>query len=146
MKKFILALAVLAMTASFTVEAKGRKDCSKAQDCAKTECPKQARTCVFEDLNLTDAQKEQFKVLKQKRMEARKKNKQMKATKVSRELRKEEFLAEVKTILTPEQYVKFLENSFTNDNDNLRMKKHGRHGHKGPRGHQNNSGEAQSGK
>lgn len=126
MKKFIVALATVAMTMGFSAQAQTEQKCEQAQKCAQAECRQAPGDCGFESLNLTDAQKEQLKALGKKRMEAKKDKK---------EARKEDaraFLADLKTILTPEQYVQFLENSFVNKGKfekgrkDLRVHRHGK--------------------
>ena len=75
MKKLMIAMAAVAMTASMAfAQTNNTKDCPK-KDCPKTEqcakdgkkcdkpCDKQ-RACEFEGLNLTDTQKEQLKAIK----------------------------------------------------------------------------------
>lgn len=121
MKKFIVALAAMAMTAGFSMSA---QDCKKEckQDCKATECTAEKcdakkqcapRACMFDGLNLTDAQKSQLQEIGKKQCEARKaKAEDKKQRKEARKQQRKDFLAEVKAVLTPEQYVQFLENNF----------------------------------
>lgn len=131
MKKKVLGLALIAMSL-MTVNSvaqtnannntcpanKENVQCKKAPDNGKCK-----PACPFEGLNLTDAQKNQLKQLDTKREAARaEKKKEMKAEKQRRDSAKvadrrnakKSYLAEIKSILTPEQYVTFLENSFMN--------------------------------
>ena len=112
MKKIIVALAAIAMTAGLSVNAQNEQSSQQMQNCPRMECAQQSRDCAFEGLSLTDSQKEQLKALAQKRMSSNKDKKQ--AQKENRNTEKRAFLADVKTILTPEQYIQFLENSFVN--------------------------------
>lgn len=96
MKKFLVAMAaVIAMTVSIN---------------AKDNNPK-----MFEGLNLTEAQQTQIHELTKNCAEKRKECKDQKQA--GRKECKAEMLAQLKTILTPEQYVQFLENSFLNGNN-----------------------------
>ena len=126
MKKFFVAMAVFAMTAGFAANAANddnNKACAKkGEKCERVECgekgPKACPLAEFKDLNLTDAQKEQLTALKAENMGARQQAKA--AAKQSKNEKKEakarmgrearaQYLAKVKSILTPEQYVKYLE-------------------------------------
>ena len=118
MKKLIVALAAVAMTGGFAAKADVcRQECENNNKCVNAECPaakcvqpERKGACPFDNLNLTDAQKEQFKALRAKKAEACKAQKAAKKQAKS-ECRRAE-LAEIKAILTPEQYVQFLENSY----------------------------------
>lgn len=130
MKKLMIAVAFAAMTAGISASAQNEvttcdKQCPRTeQACMKdrTKCDKPcaaARPCEFEGLNLNDAQKEQLKALKQEQMskrqaarEANRAAKQVKKAeaKQARENDRREYLAKVKAVLTPEQYVQYLEN------------------------------------
>lgn len=111
---------------------KNGKQCCKGndKDCKK-ECTKAPKAmCPFEGLNLSDKQKEQLKQLNADRRADREKKiaekrDDMKAKKEEGNAKFEEMKAQmkaerkaelekIKSILTPEQYVKFLENSFLN--------------------------------
>ncbi len=140
MKKTILALAVMAVsivsvpafaqkkgnakgvqcTEQCTDNAKCNEQCKPGDcndkcepaTCGKKKCNGPRTMCVFEGLNLTDAQKQQLKDVKKpgKRMaeqdaqQRADRAKQMRAAKAA-------YLQDVKAILTPDQYVEFLENS-----------------------------------
>lgn len=76
----------------------------------QTECCQANRACNFEGLNLSEAQQTQLKDLctKQCNNKADKKA----AKKAARTAAKKETLARIKGILTPEQYIQYLENSY----------------------------------
>ena len=79
------------------------KNCAKCdKPCAKMGDKKCKKDCPFEGLNLTDKQKEQIKGLRtEKSLNDSLRNKA-----------RADYLQNVKSILTPEQYVQFLENSY----------------------------------
>lgn len=105
MKKLIVALAAVAMTGGFAAKADVcRQECENnnkcvAADCSAAKCaqPERKGACPFDNLNLTDAQKEQFKALRAKKAEACKAQKEAKKQAKS-ECRRTE-LAEIKAIL-----------------------------------------------
>ena len=137
MKKLIVALAAIAMTAGFSAQAQDEQQCPQMMpSCPPAQCEQAPRDCMFEDLNLTEAQKAQLQALGKKCMDAKKDKKQAKKEACKEDARN--FLAEVKTILTPEQYVQFLENSFINKgnfgkgNRGPRMSRPRGHGPRGP--------------
>lgn len=133
MKKNILGLAIIAMSmVSFSMMAQPRQkaQCQKSEQCTpdgcKQEACKEKRGAMpnpFAGIELSDSQKAQLKELMTKRHEARKEN--MAARKAEknhndsaraegfREMRKQH-LQDIKSVLTPEQYVTFLENSVIN--------------------------------
>lgn len=125
MKKLMIAMACIAMTASMamaqTDAKKCDKECAKTEQCAKQKCNKPCdmqRACEFEGLNLTDAQKAQIKAIKDENRASRQAARQAKQAKKAekRDARQNErkaYLAKVKAVLTPEQYVKYLENAVT---------------------------------
>ncbi len=153
MKKKILGFALIAMLAVLPAVAKDNsaKDAKKdAPCCTKTDCKKEGPKALnpFEGLNLTEAQKTKLAELRKNRAEQAKANKEQakadkdKAKSENRQARqngKRDFLKEVKAILTPEQYVQFLENEFVNQgprhNFNKKDQKGPRDGkqHKGQR-------------
>lgn len=121
MKKIIVALAAVAMTAGFVAKSDVcNTQCNKPQPCDSAftaPCP--PKFCPFEGLNLTDTQKQQLKELSEKQKQARTEAKKEKAErkaekKADRKALKRARLDEIKNILTPEQYVTFLENNYLN--------------------------------
>lgn len=87
------------------------QDCpyNKANCKAKGECPVLKG---FEGINLTDSQKSRIKEICETNRKSGKQDKQaIRANKIER---KKNFLENVKTVLTPEQYVAFLENNYIN--------------------------------
>lgn len=138
MKKTILSIAVLfASVAGFSASAqtpntttcpKAKTECTKG--CAKKDAP---RYNPFAGLNLTDKQKAELQALKPgkdaKCKDAGKECKSKKECKAKdlskaekqafrkqaiekRQQGRRDYLAKVKNILTPEQYVQFLENNY----------------------------------
>lgn len=129
MKKSILSVAVLAaslfsfnafaQTPSKTVES-----CAKTEQCASKACPDGAKACKpqrpcaadpFAGITLTQDQQTKLTALKEQRKaksavaaKARKERVQQRDS-VARSGKKE-YLESVKEILTPDQYVVFLEN------------------------------------
>lgn len=141
MKKKILGLAVALLAtgtlSSFAANANDKK-CDK-QDCKKEQCDKKAGECKkgerqmpnpFEGLNLTADQQAKLKELKGACCKDNKDNKANKDNRVDPRQAKRDFLAKVKGILTPEQYVTFLENNFANGRPHMDKG----HRHDGKRG------------
>lgn len=143
MKKKILSLAVIALS-MISVSAfaqnpnrgannRGKEGAKKEMKCEKGEkCDKERKgdKCMiaFEGINLTDAQKAQIKtacekraaerkaavdVQKQKRDNAKRDFKQKRDS--VRKSERQAYLNDVKSILTPDQYVVFLENVYMNN-------------------------------
>lgn len=117
MKKTIISLSVMfAGLFSGIAIAQNPATACPAQPCVQTEqkCAIADSTCTrtrpnpFEGLNLTTQQQEQLKALGPCN-----KGKSGDKRGVCRQSRKD-YLNKVKGILTPEQYVQFLENSFVN--------------------------------
>lgn len=123
MKKRILGIAV-ALTAMFGVAVSAQTPCGKA-DC-QNACPQQTACtkdgacdsvcnpyqAVFAGLNLTADQQTRLKAINDGRRQACKANRND-ARKQKREARSQErrnYLNQVKSVLTPDQYVVFLEN------------------------------------
>lgn len=126
MKKLMIAMATVAMTASMAFAQTETESCCAQKDGTKTEqCPQRSgkkfdkqRVREFEGLNLTDAQKEQIKTIKEeqktKAQAARQaKQAQKAAKKEARQSARKEYLTKIKAVLTPEQYVQYLENAAT---------------------------------
>lgn len=119
MKKKILGIAILAIT-GLSMTAVAQKPCKQA--CNATECTDSA-SCdraprgphafnPFEGIELTQEQKNKFETLKKNKAEQFKKEQKDRMTRKRDERR--EYLNDIKSILTPEQYVQFLENSYLN--------------------------------
>ena len=135
MNKKILAIAVAGLSAIFAapVFAATPECCTNAnQNCPKTAtCPTNQRGTLacFDGLNLTADQKtkiEQF--TKECREQCTRDNKTARAERRDNAAKfRTERLAKIKEILTPEQYVKFLENNFVNG--------HGQFGRNGGKHH-----------
>ncbi len=144
MKKLILSVAIVAATMSgFTAAAKDAKTdkaTATEQKCDGKKCDGREanRPCPFEGLNLTDTQKEQIKQLradkkdKATQKQAQKQTKKQ-AKREARQQERREELAKIKAILTPEQYVTYLENLVVN-------KKAGKPGKAGQHAHQAKAG------
>lgn len=124
MKKLMIALAAVAMTCGLSARAQDNKNaiCDNSQ-CKVQQCD-QRGACAFDNLNLTDTQKGKIKALHEKRVadrQARREaNAKAKAEKkdqkrTTRVEAKKAYLKDIKSILTPEQYTLFLENSFVNN-------------------------------
>lgn len=117
-------MAVAIMTAGAGIQAQvcaNAQNCPRAQQCqlkcdsaCTATCPRQQ--CAFENLNLTDAQKQQLKALCEKQQKSKKESKAER--KADRKAAKKARLKAIKGILTPEQYVMFLENHFLNGGGN----------------------------
>lgn len=145
MKKTIISIAV-ASAALFTGSAFAQTTTPAAKDgaacteqCVKEKGQKGQKPCPFDGLNLTTKQQESIKALQEQTMKARQEaGKQAKADKQKRhddmratkQAARKDYLAKVKAILTPEQYVQFLENNYVNAAPQM---KGDRKGHKGPR-------------
>lgn len=121
MKKLILSMVLVAGTA-FSMMAQGQKcenQCGK--QCAQTtQCAAQQPQCcdiLFNGITLTPEQQAKFQTLKEakakKQAECKaKKQADMKEAKEHKQACRKQQLEEVKAILTPEQYVVYLENFY----------------------------------
>lgn len=129
MKKTIAAIAIAAITFGFSANAKSTDDkkcpkCTEGQECTHQECKAQCpegTPCPFEGIELTDAQKEKLQALGKQKAEAMKDKKEANSKdrkeaaaerREAMEKARREELAQIKEILTAEQYVQFLENSY----------------------------------
>lgn len=156
MKKSILVIALSAIAAvGFNASAQ-QQDCKKACDKKeKKECVQDKKECrkganVFANLNLTDDQKAKLKALRENCQKQRFEKEKAKrdSAKAKREARmkeqrqeRENFLKEIKSILTAEQYVQFLENEFLKSKQDMRKgKMKGMHQGKG-KGQRHHKGE-----
>ncbi len=126
MNKKIFAAVAVALCSAFAAPAFAQNACPqngcKPADCAPAKCSKADcgkpcadAKCPFDNLNLSADQKTKLQALNSERRrnaaEARKQ-----AASAKKQCGKDcraDYLAKVKEILTPEQYVKFLENNYT---------------------------------
>lgn len=128
MKTKVLAIAMMIFAAGSSVcfAANDKKDEKKqATECTQQKkCDKECRKAMnpFEGLNLTADQQAKIEALKancpmkaDKQKADKQDKKDRKAEMMQKRIQgKRDFLAQLKGILTPEQYVTFLENSFVN--------------------------------
>ena len=132
-KKLAMLAAVCALSISAIAQTPGELGCqNKDKECIRKECTGLAvcdRQCQFADspafsgINLTDAQKQQLNALNPKADKAKLKEDKKQSEKALRdgfrkkamEARKDN-LAKIKSILTPEQYIQFLENNYLKAN------------------------------
>lgn len=129
MKKSILSIAIAAISL-FTVSASAQTTNDKTTD--KKEMARSFnRPNPFEGLNLTAEQqaqlkaigekmrpsKEDMKAAKEAKKEAKKENR--KKMMEERKAKRSEYLAQVKKVLSADQYIKFLENSYVNNAPNF---------------------------
>lgn len=179
MKKKLLSLAVMAMTASAFIMAQNpanttcrngnaangcqtdncvTNNCVSKGNCASTDCAgaknnnrnhcgnhrgKAPRQDCFAGLNLTEQQKTALKAIPtpcQTMSETRKAAAQSDSARIDRQQRRQvaqdvrkNYLAQVKAVLTPDQYVQFLENYYANS-PAFGQNRHGKPGH-GVKGH-----------
>lgn len=92
-------------------QAQTQTKCETRQCDAKVR-PGQACANLFEGMNLTAEQQSQLKALTP--CNSNKKREDRKERREAAQTARKEYLAKVKSILTPEQYVQFLENSYLN--------------------------------
>ncbi len=129
MKKKILALALVAVTlVAFSGYAQKPNDtkCTDKKECVK-KGPKVCKgKCLFENLNLTDAQKQQIQELdsitrtqRRAQMQANKADRQKNDSVMSVKMRADRtaYLQNMKDILTPWQYQAYLENYYLSGGD-----------------------------
>lgn len=153
MKKVILGLAILMATSISPISAKDNSTQNKT--CSNTECAQKGPQCgqrnksckAFEGIELTAEQKTKIAELRKNCKENEVKNcekkdkgdfknmteeqkKQFKAEMKAKRLEgKKKYLENLKSILTPAQYNKFLENHFLFGHKDSKMKKAGKGGH-----------------
>ncbi|MDE6859136.1 MAG: hypothetical protein K2J65_01835 [Duncaniella sp.] len=157
MKKKILSISVL-LASIFTISSVAQnpasQSCQSAQPCQTAQCgnnkcpDSQQCQSVFAGLNLTDKQKEEIKSLKPSKEQIHEQKLQNKAKKdAERQQRREQkqqsrkdYLSKIKAILTPEQYVQFLENNYLAQGFKSDKSKSGknRKGNKHNNGHRHN--------
>lgn len=141
-RKIFSLLFVTISTIMFSSYAQGHTTNDTTQACEKCckfdkkgKQHKMRHFNPFEGIELSDVQKEQLKNLHQKRRENMKdfRNKKNEGDtckiKSPREMRRKQ-LDELKNILTPEQYVQYLENSFINQTGKYLRKPHNRRHYK----------------
>ena len=148
-KAFALAALIFAAgsTACFAANDKNA-DSKQATECTKqNKCDKECHKGMnpFEGLNLTADQQAKLEALKQncpmkadkQKADKQDKKNDRKADMMAKRIQgKRDFLAQVKSILTPEQYVQFLENSCVNGQNRQGKMNHPQKmdGKKGPKG------------
>lgn len=131
MKKKLLSIALVlaglvgsTAVAQTTATTGTQKDKTEKTIAKKDMKDKGERPNPFDGLNLTDKQKADLKALRDNsRAEKAKADAQKKADKKAekkemmqkRQNARKDYLAKIKGILTPEQYVQFLENSYLNN-------------------------------
>lgn len=107
-----VAIAAIALF-STTAFAQNPGNCQNGTGCAMQPC--QQEMLMFDGILLTDAQKTQLKAIPtpcKTQADRQKKNRQEKAQ--QKKTDRLAYLNSVKAVLTPEQYVQFLENSYVN--------------------------------
>ena len=126
MKKFFLASALVLMSAASMVAQRTDRQntsctatpCTENIACAQTACgPRNNCMDMFQGLDLTAEQQTQIQALQTEcRQQAQRENARAsrQAAAADRQQAKRDKLARIKAILTPEQYVAFLENAFVN--------------------------------
>ena len=128
MKKFFLASALVLMGAASMVAQRADRQntncaatpCTENIACAQTACgPRNNCMDMFQGLDLTAEQQTQIQALQTEcRQQAQAQRENARASRqaaaADRQQAKRDKLARFKAILTPEQYVAFLENAFVN--------------------------------
>lgn len=158
MKKKILSISVL-LASIFTISSVAQnpasQSCQPAQPCQTTQCGNsqcpddQQCQSVFAGLNLTDKQKEEIKSLKpskeqiqeQKLKNKAKKDAERQQRREQRQQSRKDYLSKIKAILTPEQYVQFLESNYLTQGIKSDKNKPG----KNRKGNKRNNGHRHSG-
>lgn len=116
MKK-ILGFAILAITGlsmATVAQQPCKQVCTTPTQCADSAFCTRAPRCMnpFEGLNLSQEQQEKLQSLRKDKADQNKKDRQDRKAKAQDNRRA--YLKDVKSILTPEQYVQFLENNYVN--------------------------------
>lgn len=124
----VITAALFSTTPAFAAPRGAKAKCDSPAACTPRACCDSVKgklPCPFEGLELTDAQKEKLKAIKRPACPDKRACADSLKTKDRPALTPEQkrakriegrtgYLKSVKEILTPEQYVKFLENSFVN--------------------------------
>ena len=149
MKKKIFSIALvlagmMGTTAIAQTPSSNTTPAAKEQGCPA--CPLCKQYNPFEGLNLTDKQQNDLKALRESRKadikkEMIDKKADRKAMREQAQKNRKDYLAKIKGILTAEQYVQFLENSYlnnragvgSNNRKDMRNKKDGKKGMRGNR-------------
>lgn len=120
MKKKILGIA-LVLASLIGTSAMAQSPSNPQQQPSQTTISPAAKAMAnpFDGLNLTEKQQSELKALQEeckaeRQKIAKQKKDERKQIKEQRKNNAKEYLAKIKGILTPEQYVQFLENAFLN--------------------------------
>lgn len=135
MKKKILSIALVLAGLMGTSAMAQSPSTTPTQTTQNASCPSgqcKARPNPFDGLNLSEKQQAELKALREgckaeRQKIAEKEKAEKKEMKEQRAKDAKEYLAKIKDILTPEQYVQFLENAYLN-NQGVFAKKGGKHG------------------
>ncbi len=149
MKKKIFSIALvlagmMGTTAIAQTPSSNTTPAAKEQGCPA--CPRGKQYNPIEGLNLTDKRQNDLKALRESRKadikkEMSDKKADRKAMREQAQKNRKDYLAKIKGILTAEQYVQFLENSYlnnragvgSNNRKDMRNKKDGKKGMRGNR-------------
>ena len=126
MKKTIISLALASIaifgtSSVFAQEKKDKKDNKKTENREQRKLERPQAVNPFEGLNLTEQQQTALKSLAEEQKAEMNKNreadkadrqKEMKNRKEEMSKARQNYLAKIKEILTPEQYCQFLENNY----------------------------------
>lgn len=115
MKKRILGLALIAMSMA-AIGANAQTNTKDNSNCTKTECVSSQKCCkgdayklcsnaAFDKMNLSSDQKAKLQALEQKKVEARKAQKQQgyNEARAAREAEKKQYLQDLKAIIGPDK-------------------------------------------
>ncbi len=129
MRKKLFAAAILAISAAAATPAFAQQNncntqnCNQESNCITEQCQPNCndkrdcnRPCPFDGLNLSAAQKDKLKQLNSERKQeaCQKRDAACKARAEQGKSCRKDYLQKVKEILSPEQYVQFLENNYVN--------------------------------